>query len=258
MATADLHWQHKTRDLDGVSRNLDFIIACLALVVLSPLMLLIALGIVVESGRPVLFSQLRLGQYGRPFRIHKFRKFHKECGTTGTAVCPDDDKRLTALGKLLRLTKLDELPQLWNVLRGDMSIVGPRPETLAFADSFTAGFERVLEHKPGIFGPTQVMFRNEGSLYPSDVDPSEFYRAVLFPNKARIDLAYYEQRTIRSDIAWFFRGVLATLGWVPSTLLRPEELLACDHEAESTSLTALTASCAEVIEGPPRHQRSKA
>ena len=233
MATIDPHWQDNIKVASRVRRILDFIVSGIVLVVLCPFMLLIALAVAIESGWPVLFSQLRLGQDGRPFRIYKFRKFYNECGTTGPAVCPDKDKRLTSLGKLLRSSKLDELPQLWNVLHGDMSLVGPRPESMRFADCFEGEFKKALEHKPGIVGPAQVIFRNEGSLYPKNADPHEFYRAILFPTKARIDLAYYENRTIRSDVAWFFRGVLATLGWIPSRLQPKELFLAGDTDAES-------------------------
>ena len=107
---------------------------------------------------------------------------------------------------MLAATKLDELPQLWNVLRGDMSLVGPRPESLAFSDCFRNGFEKIHKHKPGIFGPCQVLFRNESRLYPAGVAAVEFYRHVLFPTKAKIDLAYFEHRTLVSDLGWILRA----------------------------------------------------
>jgi lipopolysaccharide/colanic/teichoic acid biosynthesis glycosyltransferase len=110
---------------------------------------------------------------------------------------------------------LDELPQLWNVLRGDMAIVGPRPESLAFADCFRNGFENVLRYKPGLFGPSQVSFRYESWHYPPNEDPTLFYRHVLFPAKATLDLAYFPHRTIAADIGWMVRGVLAILGRGP-------------------------------------------
>jgi hypothetical protein len=116
------------------------------------------------------------------------------------------------VGKLLLRTKLDELPQLWNILNGEMSVVGPRPETPAFADCFGEAYGKVLDYKPGIFGPSQVFFRNEGSLYPNDRDPERFYRDVLFPLKARIDLDYFPHRTMMGDLAWIFRGMLAVFG----------------------------------------------
>ncbi|TIX44948.1 MAG: sugar transferase, partial [Mesorhizobium sp.] len=104
--------------------------------------------------------------------------------------------------------------QLWNVFRGEMAIVGPRPESLVFADCFRGSFEGILQYKPGLLGPAQVLFRNEAHFYPGSVDPLLFYREVLFPAKARLDLSYYPQRTIVSDVVWMVRGLLAVLGVV--------------------------------------------
>ena len=191
----------------GVRRTLDILCAGMAALVLAPLMLIVVFVIWIESGGPILFSQLRLGQYGRPFRMYKFRKFAPDCDTHGCPLTIEGDGRLTAVGRVLAASKLDELPQLWNVLRGDMSLVGPRPESLAFTDCFRNGFEKILEHKPGLFGPCQVMFRHESKLFPADVGAVEFYRQVLFPAKAEIDLAYFSRRTLASDLGWILRGV---------------------------------------------------
>jgi lipopolysaccharide/colanic/teichoic acid biosynthesis glycosyltransferase len=189
----------------GLRRALDIVCSCAAMVVLTPIALAVSLTILIEGGRPVLFSQLRLGQNGRPFRMYKFRKFKRDCDNCGCPLTMDDDDRLTRIGHLLAVSKLDELPQLWNVLRGDMSLVGPRPESLALADCFRNGFEKIHEHKPGLFGPCQVLFRNESKLYPDGVAAVEFYRQVLFPAKAEIDLAYYSRRTLVSDLGWIVR-----------------------------------------------------
>ncbi len=196
-------------------RILDLIIASTGLVLLGPIMLLVSMAIWIDSGRPIFFSQVRLGQSGRQFRIYKFRKFHKESGTPGSGITIKDDGRLTRLGRFLGRTKLDELPQLWNILEGDMTTVGPRPESLVFADCFTGAYLRVLEHKPGIFGPNQFYFEDEGSLYPDASDSERFYREVIFPLKASIDLAYFPRRTIRADIGWIICGVLAVFGLPP-------------------------------------------
>jgi len=130
------------------------------------------------------------------------------------------DGRLTKVGRVLAVSKLDELPQLWNVLRGDMSVVGPRPESLAFADCFRNGFEKVHQHKPGLFGPCQVMFRHESKYYPDGVAAVDFYRKVLFPAKAEIDLAYFSRRTLASDLGWIVRAA-----WVLATGSRVEAAL---------------------------------
>jgi lipopolysaccharide/colanic/teichoic acid biosynthesis glycosyltransferase len=190
----------------GLRRALDILCAVVVGFVLAPIMLIVTLAIWIESGRPILFSHLRLGQNGRPFRMYKFRKFRPDCDNHGCPLTVEGDSRLTAVGRLLAASKLDELPQFWNVLRGDMSVVGPRPESLAFTGCFRNGFEKILEHKPGIFGPCQVMFRHESKLYPAGVAAVEFYREVLFPAKAQIDLAYFPSRTLVSDLGWIVRG----------------------------------------------------
>lgn len=194
------------RALDAnLRRAFDIVGAGAAVFVLAPLALIVVLAIWIESGRPILFSQLRLGRNGRPFWMYKFRKFRPDCGNRGCPLTMEKDGRLTRVGRILAASKLDELPQLWNVLRGDMSVVGPRPESLAFADCFREGFEKIHEHRPGLFGPCQVLFRHESELYP-DGAAVEFYRQVLFPAKAEIDLAYFSRRTVFSDLGWILRG----------------------------------------------------
>jgi hypothetical protein len=151
---------------------------------------------------------------------------------------------LTGVGRFLLRTKLDELPQLWNVLKGDMSIVGPRPESLDFQDCFKGPCARVLEHKPGIFGPSQVLFRNEYIFHHRHPEPEQFYRDVLFPLKADIDLAYFEHRTLCRDLGWAVRSALAVFGW--SSLLQQSAAVVEEAEewvregrAESLDLPAL-------------------
>lgn len=190
-------------------RALDIVCSSVGLLVLAPVALVLALAVLIESGRPILFSQMRLGQNGKPFRMYKFRKFRPDCGDQGCPLTLEDDSRLTRIGRVLIASKLDELPQLWNVLRGDMSLVGPRPESLAFADCFRDGFEKIHEYKPGVFGPCQVLYRNESKLYPPGVSATGFYRQVLFPAKAEIDLAYFAHRTLVSDLGWILRAAFA-------------------------------------------------
>jgi lipopolysaccharide/colanic/teichoic acid biosynthesis glycosyltransferase len=196
---------------EATRRVFDIVFAASCLIVLSPALLLIVAAIWLESGRPIFFKQLRLGRHGRPFYMYKFRKFHKDCGTSGPPLTLQKDPRLTSVGNFLASSKFDELPQLWNTLRGDMSVIGPRPESMAFADCFTGNFTEVLDHKPGILGPSQVTFRNENALYPQSSDPTEFYRQEIFPAKALIDLQYYSQRSFVQDLLWLFYGILAVL-----------------------------------------------
>lgn len=198
---------------DAAARLLDLALAAAILVLLAPVMALVSLAIAAEGGRPIFFSQVRLGLHGQPFRMHKFRKFHDgKHQVAGGSLTMEDDPRLTRTGGLLARTKLDELPQLWNILRGEMAIVGPRPESLAFGDCFDGPYRAVLDFKPGIFGPSQVQFRNEGRLYRGRPDPEQFYREIVFPLKAQLDLAYFPRRTLLGDVAWMVRGALAVVG----------------------------------------------
>jgi lipopolysaccharide/colanic/teichoic acid biosynthesis glycosyltransferase len=200
--------------LISASRILDLTVATIGIVALSPVIALICLAILIEDGRPIFFSQTRLGLKGKHFKIYKFRKFYKTIGAT-LPLTMKHDSRMTRLGRFLARTKLDELPQFWNVLKGDMSFVGPRPESTDFEDCYTDVYQKVLDYKPGIFGPSQVALRDECSLYPADADPVQFYRETLFRQKALNDLAYYPHRTISSDIKWILIGFLVVAGMSP-------------------------------------------
>ncbi len=194
---------------DAVLRAFDIVVALGGLVVFGIPMLVVTAAVWLEGGRPLIFSQTRLGRRGKPFRIHKFRKFRPlEAG--GLKLTVEGDVRLTRVGRFIEKTKLDELPQLWNVLVGEMSVVGPRPEVPEFSDCYNYGCQRLLDFKPGVFGPAQVAFRHERALIP-DHDVEQFYRDVLFPAKARLDLAYYPRRSVVSDVAWILRGTLAVV-----------------------------------------------
>jgi lipopolysaccharide/colanic/teichoic acid biosynthesis glycosyltransferase len=202
-------------------RAQDIVVAGIGLLLVSPLILLVVLAILVESGRPVFFAQTRLGQHGRHFRLFKFRKFRNGAGEAGRPLTVRGDDRMSRVGRFLEATKLDELPQLWNVLKGDMALVGPRPESLAFADCFQGEALAVLAWRPGIFGPSQVAFRDEKDFYPPGSEPTCIYRQVLFPTKARLDLSYYPQRTLFSDCGWMLRGVLAVAGVRKGPMVAP-------------------------------------
>jgi lipopolysaccharide/colanic/teichoic acid biosynthesis glycosyltransferase len=182
------------------------------LILIMPLAIAIAIAIVIDSGFPVFFSQERLGQHGQRFRMLKFRKFPSTVRENTGPLTLADDSRFTRVGKFLANAKLDELPQLWNVIRGHMVIVGPRPEVPNFEACFEGPFHKVLDYRPGIFGPSQAAFRAEGALYAPDQDPLDFYRSVLFPAKAALDLAYYPSRTVAGDIKWVLRCIRAVCG----------------------------------------------
>jgi lipopolysaccharide/colanic/teichoic acid biosynthesis glycosyltransferase len=177
---------------------------------MTPVMLGIAFLVWLDSPGPVIFSQKRLGREGKLFRLYKFRKFPVNW-EGGPSVTVAGDARMTRVGAILERTKMDELPQLWNILRGDMSFVGPRPESLRFQDMFAGKYAKILDYVPGIFGPNQTAFRNESELYPVDEDPEIFYRRVLFPTKSDNDLNYFSNANIFSDLGWIVKGVWASL-----------------------------------------------
>ena len=222
------------RKTTAARRALDIIVALAALTLLAPLLLLISAAIVLETGRPIFFAQRRLGQCGRHFRLHKFRKFWTGPGAGGPLTLRDDP-RMTRVGNFLMKTKLDELPQLWNVLKGEMSLVGPRPETpdlIEFSDRdyVDPSYAAVLESRPGLFGPCQFYFRDESAFYDGVADPARFYREVLFPMKTTIDLAYYQRRSLVSDLGWILRGVMVVLGFIrPRLPAAPLSEAKADH-----------------------------
>ncbi|MCF6100424.1 sugar transferase [Mesorhizobium muleiense] len=208
---------------ERLARLFDIGFAALGLIVLSPVIAIASIAILVETGRPILFSQSRLGRNGRPFAMLKLRKFRPDASDCHLPLTMMADERMSRFGRVLAITKLDELPQLINILRGEMAVVGPRPESLELAYCFTNSSLPLLAYKPGIFGPSQWVFRNESALFPLNVDPVEFYRQILFPLKARIDLSYYAERTLTTDMKWVVLCSLAVAG------LRIDTKLAATH-----------------------------
>lgn len=174
-------------------------------------MAVVSLLVWLDSPGSVIFAQERIGLNGKIFRIFKFRKFPITWGDEGPGVTTRNDPRMTTIGAILERTKLDELPQLWNILRGEMSFVGPRPESIRFADLFKGEYAELLNYIPGLLGPNQIVFRNENELYVADEDPDSYYRRVLFPQKAERDLAYFRNAHCLHDILFIIRGVQATL-----------------------------------------------
>jgi lipopolysaccharide/colanic/teichoic acid biosynthesis glycosyltransferase len=176
----------------------DVVVAGLALVVLAPLLALIALLIVAESPGPVFYRAERVGFRGRPLRMLKFRKMGVDA--LGASLTVAGDARLTRIGAWLARTKLDELPQLWHVLAGDMSLVGPRPESPGFVDRYRAEFELILSVRPGITGYTQLAFAREGAILDPH-DPERHYVSGLLPQKLGLDGLYASRPSLRRDVA---------------------------------------------------------
>jgi lipopolysaccharide/colanic/teichoic acid biosynthesis glycosyltransferase len=182
-----------------VRRAVECVLASVALIVLAPLFLLIALAIRLDSRGPVFYSQIRAGRAGRPFRLHKFRSMLTD--RPGPPLTRREDDRVTRAGRLLRPCRLDELPQLWNVVRGEMSLVGPRPELPSIVARYRPEDRRVLEVRPGLIGPTQLAWLDEAERCPPDADPLDYYLEHVLPEKLRSDLHYVRTRSLRTD-AW--------------------------------------------------------
>jgi lipopolysaccharide/colanic/teichoic acid biosynthesis glycosyltransferase len=193
---------------DG-KRLFDLAVCAVATPVVAVPGLLIAAAVRALYGPPVLHRGRRMGRGGREFEILKFRTM--TVATGGSAVTAAGDPRVTRLGGWLRRTKLDELPQLVNVLRGEMSLVGPRPEDPRFARHYRDRYAAVLSVRPGITGPAAVRFRHEEELLRGVADPEEHYEAVLLPAKLDLDLDYVRHHSIRVDLAILADTVRAVL-----------------------------------------------
>jgi lipopolysaccharide/colanic/teichoic acid biosynthesis glycosyltransferase len=180
----------------AVKRTLDFVVAALALAVLLPLLLLIALLVVLDSRGPVLYRAERTGFRGRPLRMLKFRKMGADAG--GAALTVAGDERLTRLGAWLVRTKLDELPQLWHVLRGEMSLVGPRPESPEHVEQFRRDYDAILTVRPGLTGYTQLAFARELAILDPG-DPAGHYTSALLPQKVALDRLYASRPSTRRE-----------------------------------------------------------
>lgn len=182
-----------------LKRVFDFTAAWVGLLLLWPVLLVIALAIRVKMpDGPVLFRQQRVGQYGRLFTLVKFRTMR--VGHGGSTVSVAGEQRITPLGVFLRKYKLDELPELWNVLRGDMSLVGPRPDVPGYADKLQGRDRDILRLRPGITGPATLKYRNEEELLAQQADPQRYNDEIIYPDKVRLNLQYLDHHTLWGDL----------------------------------------------------------
>ncbi len=196
-----------------MKRLLDLCFSILGLIALSPLFILVAAGVKLTSKGAVLFRQERLGLDGVKFTIYKFRSMCKQEPGSGCQVTACGDSRITPFGRFLRRSKLDEIPQLFNVLRGDMSFVGPRPEVAEFAELFPVEYSRILKVRPGITHRGTLFFRREEEILASASDPRDFYIETLMPQK----LAAYEanlEQSLAQDIKTIVETLVPRMGVV--------------------------------------------
>ncbi len=195
-----------------LKRLFDLVAASIGLVLMAPLLAVVAFAVKRSSPGPVIFRQVRVGRAGGDFVLYKFR-------TMRTAGEPADGAtfeagstiRVTPVGRVLRKWKLDELPQLWNVVKGDMALVGPRPEVRQWVEAYPDRWERVLSVRPGVTDPASIEFRNEEELLSAAPNPADHYRRVVLPRKLDLYEHYVDARTFRGDVVILFRTLRAVL-----------------------------------------------
>jgi len=193
-----------------MTRPFDLLAATLGLLLLAPALLLIAAVIRLADGSPVFYRQERVGRHGRPFRIWKFRTMVVDADRAGKPLTVGGDPRVTRTGAWLRRWKLDELPQLMNVVAGDMGLVGPRPEVPRYVALYTEAQRQVLALRPGITDLASIAYRNESDLLQGQADPEAYYIGIILPDKIRINLDY----AARAGLWRNLKVILATLGFL--------------------------------------------
>lgn len=189
-------------------RFFDFLVALAGILLLFPLFLIIAILIKLSSPGPVIYSQRRIGLDGKVFSLYKFRSMIKNADQVGTSVTAKNDPRITPIGKILRKTKVDELPQLFNVLKGDMSFVGPRPDVPEIINTYTSEMRRILNVRPGITGNATLYLRNEENLLSLAKDPDKAYEEIFVPAKVKLSLEHVNRKSF-----WFDFSILMKTIW---------------------------------------------
>lgn len=198
-----------------LKRSFDLVASAAGLVVLSPVIAAAVAAATVDTREWGIFSQTRIGRYGVPFKIYKVRTMRTV--HDGTTVTTTHDARITPLGHRLRRWKLDELPQLWNVLKGDMSLVGPRPDVPGFADKLVGDDRIILTLRPGVTGPATMAFRDEEKLLVTQKDPEGYSREILWPRKVTLNQSYLNAWSLKMDV----QIVIATMTSRPPVAISP-------------------------------------
>ena len=183
-----------------MKRVFDMVMASLGLILFCPLLLVTAILIKLDSPGPIFFRQDRIGKGFRRFRIYKFRTMVEDASTTGRSITAGEDPRITRIGRFLRETKIDELPQLFNVLKGDMTFVGPRPEIPKYVNLFRKDFEEILQVRPGITDLASIKYRNEATILGRAQDPEEEYLRRVLPEKIALAKTYIHNASCFFDL----------------------------------------------------------
>jgi len=191
-----------------IKRLIDLTLASVALVLLAPVLLLVALLIKLDSAGPVFFRQERMGKGVQPFLIYKFRTMVVGAPQMGGSLTLGQDPRITRLGGVLRKTKVDELPQLLNILRGEMGFVGPRPEVRKYVEMFPVEFEQILQIRPGLTDLASLKYRDESELLGSFTNAEEAYVQVILPDKIRLAQQYLQSSSVLFDVTLICKTLL--------------------------------------------------
>lgn len=194
-----------------MKRLFDIFASGLGLICLSPLFLILAVWIKLDSPGPIFYRQVRVGQYNRDFRLYKFRSMRLNADKLGLITIGGHDARVTRSGYYIRKYKLDEFPQLINVLKGDMSLVGPRPEVRKYVNMYTPEQMHVLDVRPGITSLASIRYRNENDILGAAEDPDRCYIEQVMPDKLTIDLEYVSQASLWNDIKLIFATLKAVV-----------------------------------------------
>jgi lipopolysaccharide/colanic/teichoic acid biosynthesis glycosyltransferase len=194
-----------------IKRAFDVVVACLGLVLLAPLLLVVSFLIKIESSGPVLFRQERMGRGFRPFRIYKLRTMVQEAPQRGGPITFGADSRITRIGGVLRKTKIDEFPQLLNVLKGEMSLVGPRPEVRKYVEMFHDDYEEILRVLPGITDLASLKYRDEAEILGRALNPEQEYVARVLPEKLQLAQEYVRRSSLLFDVVLILKTVLKIL-----------------------------------------------
>jgi len=193
-------------------RLFDIICSSLGLLVLSPVFMVVAVLVKLDSKGPVFFRHARIGKDFRPFRVYKFRTMREGAEQCGSSVTVGHDERVTRLGRFLRRTKVDELPQLLNVLKGDMSFVGPRPEVKEYVDLYPSEYRQLLTVRPGITDPASLQYSAEERVLAASPNWEEDYRNRVLPDKIRLSLQYVENHSLVTDLMLILKTIMKTSG----------------------------------------------
>lgn len=191
-----------------MKRLFDIVLTLTALVVILPILILIGLLVVLDSKGPMIYKQQRIGKNGKSFCLYKFRTMKHHSDKQGLLTIGERDPRITSIGYFLRKSKLDELPQLWNVLVGDMSIVGPRPEVKKYVDMYDERQRRVLNVRPGLTDPASLEYIDESKILESFEHPEEAYIKMIMPRKLELNLDYLERRNFFFDLFIMVRTLM--------------------------------------------------